>query len=252
MSRWYRAYEGTVTDPKLGEAALIAGASRSVAIAAWHCLLESAATRNNCGSYETNARRVAVVLCEPVETMEAIFAAFDEIGLTKKGAVTSWSRRQFQSDDSKERVAKHRAKKRLETADVTECNADVTPPETETETETEGSEAKASSPRAWALPAGVSLQVWTDFLANRKRKRLGISLTAWDKFQSDLAKISANTGIPPPEIIRQCTAKGWGAIYDPRDEGNERIQGMARHQSPDGLSSTARAAVAVFGSPRPG
>ena len=32
MSRWYRAYEGTVTDAKLGEAALIAECSRSVAI----------------------------------------------------------------------------------------------------------------------------------------------------------------------------------------------------------------------------
>jgi hypothetical protein len=37
------------------------------------------------------------------------------------------------------------------------------------------SEAEASShqPRPWALPVGVSLQVWTDFRANRKRKRLG-------------------------------------------------------------------------------
>jgi hypothetical protein len=45
VSRWYRAYEGTVTDAKLGEAALIAEVSRSVSIAAWHCLLESAAGR---------------------------------------------------------------------------------------------------------------------------------------------------------------------------------------------------------------
>src|SRR5579884_3466620 len=35
----------------------------------------------------------------------------------------------------------------------------------------ESSEPKGSSPRAWALPVGVSLQVWTDLLSNRKRKR---------------------------------------------------------------------------------
>lgn len=142
MSRWYRAYEGTVTDAKIAEAALVAEVSRSVSIAAWHCLLESAAAKNNCGSYDTSARRVAVILCEPPAKIEALFAAFNEIGLTTDGAIASWRRRQFQSDDSKERVAKHRKKKRRETATndsgdgaVTACNGDVTPPETKTETE---------------------------------------------------------------------------------------------------------------------
>jgi hypothetical protein len=144
MSRWYRAYEGTVTDPKLGEAAMMAGVSRSVAIAAWHCLLESAASRNNCGSFDTSARRIAVILCEPPAGIEALFAAFDELGMIGDGAVASWSKRQFQSDDSKERVAKHRAKKRRETATnesgnagVTPCNGEVTLSYTETETEEE-------------------------------------------------------------------------------------------------------------------
>ena len=141
MSRWYRAYEGTVTDAKLAEAALVADCSRSVAIAAWHCLLESAACKNNCGSYETSARRVAVILCEPPAKIEALFAAFDEIGLTIGGAIAAWKRRQFQSDDSKERVAKHRQAKKAVTKqaanpDVTAGNGDVTPPETETETDT--------------------------------------------------------------------------------------------------------------------
>ena len=84
------------------------------------------------------------------------------------------------------------------------------------------SEPKGSSPRAWSLPAGVSLQVWTDFLSNRKRKRLGSTPTAWKHFQEDLARVSRLTGIPPPQLIEQCTAKGWGAIYDPRDTRNER------------------------------
>lgn len=90
----------------------------------------------------------------------------------------------------------------------------------------EVSEANASSPspRPWALPVGVSLQVWTDFLDNRKRKRLGKTETAWKAFRDDLARVSAQTGIPPPELIRLCTAKGWGGIYDPRDEGDGRKQ----------------------------
>jgi len=145
VSRWYRAYEGTVTDAKLAEAALVADCSRSVAIAAWHALLESAACKNNCGSYETSARRVAVILCEPPVKIEALFGAFDEIGLTINGAIAAWKRRQFQSDDSKERVAKHRQAKKTVTKqadepEVTARNGDVTAPETETETETQPEE----------------------------------------------------------------------------------------------------------------
>lgn len=227
MSRWYRRYEGTVTDPKLAEAAMIAEVSRSVAIAAWDCLLESAAERNNCGTYDATPRRVAVILCEPPAKIEALFAAFVELGLIADGAISAWGKRQFQSDDSKERVRKHRAEKRRKTAtteagnaDVTACNGDVTPPYTETETDI--SEPKGSSPRPWALPAGVSLQVWQDFKTNRKRKRLPNTDTAWKTFNDDLKRVSAQTGIPPPKLIEQCTAKGWGSIHDPRESRNER------------------------------
>jgi hypothetical protein len=161
VTRWYRAYEGTVTDAKLGEAALIAGCSRSVAIAAWHCLLESAAVRNNCGSYDSTPRRVAVILCEPPAQIETLFDAFEEIGLIGDGAVRSWKRRQFQSDDSKERVRKHRAKKRQETADVTPGNGGVTPPDTETETYNGSSnEDSSAEPTEKPLTKSEIIEAW--------------------------------------------------------------------------------------------
>lgn len=101
------------------------------------------------------------------------------------------------------------------------------------------SEPKGSSPRPWALPVGVSLQVWTDLLSNRKRKRLGNTPTAWKQFQDDLARISVQTGIPPPKLIELCTAKGWGAIYDPRDERHERT-------GTPGIGRTEAAAIAAY------
>lgn len=112
-----------------------------------------------------------------------------------------------------------------------------------------GIEANASTPKPWALPAGVSLQVWTDFLANRKRKRLGNTPTAWKSFLDDLSRISMSSGIPPPKLIEHAAAKGWGGIYDPRErsDGQQRTDRMGRHQSGEGISSTARAALAVFG-----
>lgn len=90
MTRWYRAYEGTVTDAKLGEVALVAETSRSVAIAAWHCILESCASAQAGGAYETSARRVAVILGESVETVSAVFAALTKLGMICDGAVTAW------------------------------------------------------------------------------------------------------------------------------------------------------------------
>lgn len=166
MSRWYRAYEGTVTDAKLAEAAMIAEVSRSVSIAAWHCLLESAATVNNCGSYETSARRVAIVLCEPLDRVEALFGAYEEIGLIGKGAVKSWKKRQFTSDNSAERVAKHRAKKKQETAKCNGGNDDETlhnAPETEAETELVSSNEDSPSGDEPSLRPEHIQEFWNEF-----------------------------------------------------------------------------------------
>jgi hypothetical protein len=156
-----------------------------------------------------------------------------------------------------ERQARFRANKKAKAESNAVTVTPVTPPnERDILTPPEVSEAEASSPqpRPWALPVGVSLQVWNDFLSNRKRKRLGNTETAWKSFGDDLRRVSSQTGIPPPKLIEMCAAKGWGAIYDPRNDNDRRTNSMGRNQPADGLSSTARAAIAVFGPPsaRPG
>lgn len=140
MTRWYRAYEGTVTDAKLGEVAMVAGCSRSVAIAAWHCILESCAGANEKGRFDITPRRCAVILQEPVATMEAVFAEFAALGLIEGNTVSAWSKRQFESDNSTERSRKHRATSR--NADATLQGRCATPPETETYTETDTEERR--------------------------------------------------------------------------------------------------------------
>jgi hypothetical protein len=141
MSRWYRAYEGTVTDAKLGEVALVAGCSRSVAIAAWHCILESCASANDAGRFETTARRVAVVLGEPVPMIEAVFAELASLGMISGNVANAWAARQFESDSSTERSRKHREAKR--NADATPTQRCATPPYTETDTDTISNEIVA-------------------------------------------------------------------------------------------------------------
>lgn len=127
MSRWYRAYEGTVTDAKLGEIALVAECSRSVVIAAWHALLEDCAAVNDGGRFETTPRRVAVILCEPVKTIEAVFSEMASLGMISAGYVTAWKSRQYESDNSTERSRKHREAKRNANATLQQRSA--TPPE---------------------------------------------------------------------------------------------------------------------------
>lgn len=91
-NRWYRAYEGTVTDAKLGEVALVCECSRSVAIAAWHAILESAASSNDGGAFSTTPRRVAVVLQEGPDLIERIFAELTHLGMIEGGCVAGWHR----------------------------------------------------------------------------------------------------------------------------------------------------------------
>jgi len=147
MSRWYRAHVGLVTDAKLAEAALIAGSSRALAIAAWQALLESCASVNDGGRYDTTPRRVAAILGEPLGAIEAVFAAFADLGMIAAGRVTAWTRRQFESDSSTERSRKHREAKRagelmrghaVEPAtapptDATPVQRCATPPDSETD-----------------------------------------------------------------------------------------------------------------------
>ena len=147
MSRWYRAYEGTVTDPKLAEAAMVAGCSRSVAVAAWHLTLENASTLNDGGRVDIPTRRIAAALCEPLATIDALVEAFGATGILRDSHVTAWNRRQYVSDNSTERSRKHRAK----TAETLPLPDDATlqqrpcnGPETETETETDIPKANAS------------------------------------------------------------------------------------------------------------
>jgi hypothetical protein len=135
--RWYRAYEGTVTDPKLGEAAMLAGCSRSVAVAAWHLMLEAAAVANDGGRFDCPAMRIAVALGEPLATTEAVLTAFGSIGMIRDDLIVAWADRQYESDRSAGRMRKCRAKKKgIQIPPVAERNAgdcDVTSHQSESD-----------------------------------------------------------------------------------------------------------------------
>lgn len=187
MSRWYRAYEGTVTDAKLHEAAMIAGVSRSVAIATWHAILEACAAAKS-PRFDTTPRRIAVILGELPSAIEGLFAAMSELDMIADGEATAWARRQFDSDNSTERSRRHR--ETLRNGDATLQGRPATPPDTDTDSDTEKRvRERASAPPApelisedWqenretalaiGIPAERIASVSQKFRANAKAKRL--------------------------------------------------------------------------------
>jgi hypothetical protein len=139
--RWYRAYVGTTTDKKLGAIALRAGVSRSVIVAAWHVILESAADANAGGECQCDEFDVSAALGEPLDAIQRVMVCFAEADMFRDGRVTAWRRRQYESDSSAERTKQWRDRNKTETRRP--CDVTVTPPDTESDTDTESKKVRA-------------------------------------------------------------------------------------------------------------
>lgn len=114
----------------------------------------------------------------------------------------------------------------------------------------EGVIPRASKPPAYPRPPWADQQVWTDFLANRRRKGRTNTPSAYKRFLDDINRYSDDEW-PPGRLLEHAAAEGWAGIYDPREKRNGRsgTHPMGRNQSSsDGLGSNARAAIDVFGS----
>ena len=98
MRPWYRRYAGTASDVRLQEAAMVAACSRALVIAVWDCLLESACEAGEGGVPSVTARRIAVLLAEPVSTIEGALAALAEAGMVFDGIVIGGAAREGGSD----------------------------------------------------------------------------------------------------------------------------------------------------------
>jgi hypothetical protein len=88
------------------------------------------------------------------------------------GSPTKWDKRQYASDSSAARVARHREKKKKE------CNVTVTPPDTDTDTDTEinkKTKTKKSKPDSWKK----------FFDAYPENKKGGTDASAWKAAQRE-------------------------------------------------------------------
>ncbi|MFA6031830.1 MAG: hypothetical protein WC889_02885 [Myxococcota bacterium] len=80
----------------------------------------------------------------------------------------------------------------------------------------------ARKPFAYPEGMGIDRQHWADFLANRKRKRLGSTPTAYEGQLRALTAL-ADDEWPPGRLVQHAAEKGWGSICDPRN-GNPNVQ----------------------------
>ncbi|MEN2787975.1 helix-turn-helix domain-containing protein [Sphingomonas qilianensis] len=77
----------------------------------------------------------------------------------------------------------------------------------------------------YPMPEGVDRQAWTDFLANRKRKRLSNTVSAHKTLMDDLAR-HASAAWPVARLIAHAAGKGWASVRNP--DGDNRDSFMER------------------------
>lgn len=186
MTRWYRAYVGTCTDPKIGAVALRAKVSRSVTVAIWHVILESAADANAGGKTDIDEFGIAAALCEPLEDVQRVLVCLKEANRFSDGQVVSWNRRQYESDTSADRTRKWR--ERNGDGVVTPCDVTVTPPEAYTDSEKK--EFTGPSPVAG------------DVVKKSRRKPSGVLSSDWK---------------PSPESVQKAQSLGLSAAEQSRE-----------------------------------
>jgi hypothetical protein len=172
---------------------------------------------------EAMQRRYVMLMClrcsEVLETLHETEIAFqlrlstDELDETKQLFISknfidkhwnllNWDKRQFVSDSSTMRVAKHRNKKKQVS------NVDETlqkRPSNAIDTDTEQIQKRTTSV---APPIGVSDSVWQEFKSLRKAKKAPITQRAIDKI-SEEANLA---GWTLEKALEECIVRGWQAF----------------------------------------
>lgn len=113
----------------------------------------------------------------------------------------NWEERQYVSDNSTERVRKHRANK-AKRGTKREGNVSVTPPETDTESDTE--EEKAP-------PASLNLAAWSDYVAHRRElKAKPLTKRGASMAMNKLARFSHDE---QQAAVDQSIENGWTGLF---------------------------------------
>lgn len=192
---WFRLYSEFAHDPKI-QMLSEAMQRRYVMLMCLRCseVLETL--------HETEIAFQLRLSTEELEQTKQLFISKNFID--KHWNLLNWDKRQFVSDSSTMRVAKHRNKKKQvsnadETLQKRSSNA------IDTDTDTEQIQKRTTSV---ATPIGVSDSVWQEFKTLRKAKKAPITQRAIDAIQSEAQKI----GWSLEKALEECVIRGWQAF----------------------------------------
>jgi hypothetical protein len=174
---------------------------------------------------EAMQRRYVMLMClrcsEILETLHETEIAFqlrlstEELEQTKQLFISknfidkhwnllNWDKRQFVSDSSTMRVAKHRSKKKqVSNADETLQKRPSNAIDTDTDTEQIQKRTTSVAP-----PEGVSDSVWQEFKSLRKAKKAPITQRAIDAITNEANK----AGWTLEKALEECVVRGWQAF----------------------------------------
>lgn len=104
-------------------------------------------------------------------------------------------------------------------------------------------DAPARKAEPFPRPDWADPQVWSDLLANRRKKGLANTVSAHRKLLADVERLT-DENWPPGRVLEAAVSRGWGAIYAGcKDEDDGRTNGMGRNRtSGDGYGRTIGAA----------
>ena len=174
---------------------------------------------------EAMQRRYVMLMClrcsEVLETLHETEIAFQlrlstgELQETKqlfisknfideKWNLLNWDKRQFVSDSSTMRVARHREKKKQpsngnETLQKRPSNA------IDTDTDTDKKQIQRSKATVVATPFGVSDSVWQEFIAHRKAKKARVTQLVIDGIQEQ----ASIAGWSLEDALKETIVRNW-------------------------------------------
>lgn len=223
--RWFRFYADAMRNPKVARL-------NDKEFRLWVELLGVAADNDGSIPYLDDLKRLLKRRLDHLSTgVERLISIGLIDDLADGYEPHHWSKFQYKSDTSTERVHKHRAKR----------NVSETPPEAETDTDTErtGSNEPVvrAKPNPFPKPEWADSQVWADWLEVRKAKRAKNTATAHAGFLRDIAK-ATDDDWPPGRLLEHAVARSWLSINRPEGFSNGRLpyqngSGSLRGSRPD-------------------
>jgi hypothetical protein len=231
-NNWVRLWHDMPTDPKWRVIARKSGQRIGDVIAVFNFMMVNASANANERGRTQNlfADDIGAALDMDEADVTAILIAMHGKVVDGEGWLLGWEKRQpIREDGSAERAREWRRERKR-----TQANAQERP-DKDTDTDKKGSNEPYSD---WSKPPveGVSAQVWKDFKANRKKRSLANTPTAYKRLKDDLNRLSNANGWEPARLIEIAAERGWGGIYLP-------IEGKNGNGNDVGKSAAAFAAL---------